>query len=73
MANLLPMGTPSTVLVKVQEEQFGPPQKKTIVPINVQYFLNDGWVLVAVDRSTNHVTNFKLDVLEPLIIWELYK
>lgn len=70
MANLLPMGAPSTVLLKVD---IGPPQKKTIVPINVQYFLNDGWVLVAVDRSTNHVTNFKLDNLEPLIIWELYK
>lgn len=70
MANLLPMGAPSRVLVKVE---CGPPQLKTIVPVNVQYTLADGWVLVAVDRKLGHMSNFKLEELEPEIIWDLYK
>ena len=70
MANLLPMGAPSRVLIKVE---VGPPQLKTIVPINVQYTLNEGWVINALDRSTGHLSNFDLNTLEPEIIWELYK
>lgn len=70
MANLLPMGAPSRVLIKVQ---IGPPQLKTIVPVNIQFTLDNGWFMVAVDRSTGHLTNFKFDDIEPAIIWELYK
>lgn len=70
MANLLPMGAPSRVLVKVE---VGPPQLKVIVPINIQYTLKEGWVITALDKSTGHVTNFFLNTLEPEIIWELYK
>ena len=73
MANLLPMGAPSRVLIKVQSGQMGPPQLKTIVPVNIQFTVESGWFLVAVDRTTGHLNNFNLEDIEPAMIWELYK